>query len=84
MSSTFGPTKTATVNGTTLAYREVGHGQPVVFVRRLPIGQNGGCQDGRSRGLVRGRCVFRRHIGGRLGLWGRGWATGDNCEQSER
>ena len=31
-SSTFGATKTATVNGTTLAYREQGEGEPVVFV----------------------------------------------------
>ncbi len=28
----FGPTKTATVNGTSLAYREEGEGEPVVFV----------------------------------------------------
>ncbi len=32
MSTAFGATKTATVNGTTLAYREVGEGEPVVFV----------------------------------------------------
>ncbi len=31
-SSAFGPTKTATVNATTLAYREEGAGEPVVFV----------------------------------------------------
>ncbi len=31
-STTFGATKTATVNGTTLAYREEGEGEPVVFV----------------------------------------------------
>jgi pimeloyl-ACP methyl ester carboxylesterase len=31
-STAFGPTKTATVNGTTLAYREEGEGEPVVFV----------------------------------------------------
>ena len=31
-STAFGATKTATVNGTTLAYREQGEGQPVVFV----------------------------------------------------
>jgi pimeloyl-ACP methyl ester carboxylesterase len=31
-STAFGATKTATVNGTTLAYREEGAGQPVVFV----------------------------------------------------
>jgi pimeloyl-ACP methyl ester carboxylesterase len=31
-STTFGATKTATVNGTTLAYRERGDGEPVVFV----------------------------------------------------
>ena len=31
-SSAFGATKTATVNGTTLAYREEGAGEPVVFV----------------------------------------------------
>jgi len=30
--TTFGATKTATVNGTTLAYREQGEGEPVVFV----------------------------------------------------
>ena len=30
--TSFGATKTATVNGTTLAYREEGEGQPVVFV----------------------------------------------------
>ena len=30
--TTFGPTKTATVHGTTLAYREEGTGEPVVFV----------------------------------------------------
>jgi len=28
----FGPIKTATINGTTLAYREEGQGEPVVFV----------------------------------------------------
>lgn len=32
MSTAFGATKTATVNGTTLAYREQGDGDPVVFV----------------------------------------------------
>ncbi len=32
MSTAFGATKTATVNGTTLAYREQGEGEPVVFV----------------------------------------------------
>ncbi len=31
-STAFGATKTATVNGTTLAYREEGEGEPVVFV----------------------------------------------------
>jgi pimeloyl-ACP methyl ester carboxylesterase len=31
-STAFGATKTATVNGTTLAYREQGEGEPVVFV----------------------------------------------------
>ncbi len=31
-STAFGATKTATVNGTTLAYRERGEGEPVVFV----------------------------------------------------
>jgi pimeloyl-ACP methyl ester carboxylesterase len=31
-STTFGATKTATVHGTTLAYREEGKGEPVVFV----------------------------------------------------
>jgi pimeloyl-ACP methyl ester carboxylesterase len=31
-STAFGGTKTATVNGTTLAYREQGEGEPVVFV----------------------------------------------------
>ena len=31
-STAFGATKTATVNGTTLAYREQGQGEPVVFV----------------------------------------------------
>ena len=31
-STAFGATKTATVNGTTLAYREQGDGEPVVFV----------------------------------------------------
>ncbi len=31
-STAFGATKTATVNGTTLAYREQGKGEPVVFV----------------------------------------------------
>jgi len=31
-STAFGATKTATVNGTTLAYRELGEGEPVVFV----------------------------------------------------
>lgn len=30
--ASFGPTKSATVNGTTLAYREQGEGEPVVFV----------------------------------------------------
>ena len=32
MTTAFGATKTATVNGTTLAYREQGEGDPVVFV----------------------------------------------------
>jgi pimeloyl-ACP methyl ester carboxylesterase len=32
MSTAFGASKTATVNGTTLAYREAGEGEPVVFV----------------------------------------------------
>lgn len=32
MAREFGPTKTATVNGTTLAYREEGSGEPIVFV----------------------------------------------------
>jgi pimeloyl-ACP methyl ester carboxylesterase len=32
MSTPFGATKTATVNGTALAYREEGEGEPVVFV----------------------------------------------------
>jgi pimeloyl-ACP methyl ester carboxylesterase len=31
-STSFGATKTVTVNGTTLAYREQGEGEPVVFV----------------------------------------------------